>query len=155
MTNVLQTTGSVGAMKLLLALGCALSVSALPLFTSCQAQNQPVGCYTLSTEEDTLRLSLLTLYPTVSGTMVYDGGSDHYKGTIKGTMHGDTLIGEYTAGAGAGGSALTTPIAFLRRSDGYAQGGCELVMREGKFEFERVSALKFGKEVLKPVPCPN
>lgn len=155
MTNVLQTNCPVGPEKLLLALGSAILFSALPLFTSCHAQNQPLGCYAHFAEEDTLRLSLLTLYPSVSGTMIYDGGSDHYTGTVTGTMHGDTLLGEYTAGAGENGSALTAPIAFLRRSDGYAQGGCELVMRDGKFEFERVSALKFGKEVLKPVPCSN
>jgi hypothetical protein len=135
----------------MLALGCAISFSASSIFTSCQKQNHPLGCYALLTEEDTLRLSLFTLYPSVSGTMIYDGGSDHYTGTVNGTMHGDTLLGKYTAGVE--GSALTTPIAFLRRSDGYARGGCELVMREGKFEFERVSALKFGRGVLKPVPC--
>jgi hypothetical protein len=58
-TNMLRRNGLVGTVKLLLALGCATSFSALPLITSCQAHNQPVGCYSLFAEDDTLRLFIL------------------------------------------------------------------------------------------------
>jgi hypothetical protein len=146
-----KDNGNLGAVSLIFALGCATLLSTLPMLTSCKEQNSQLGCYTLSTEEDTLQLSLSALYPSVSGRMIYDGGSDHYIGIITGTMHGDTLIGKYSAGVE--GSALTTPIAFLRRPNGYIKGDGELVMRDGKFEFERLSALKFGNVLLKSVPC--
>lgn len=112
-------------------------------------------CYTYSTATDTVRLTLQTEQPTVTGQLSYHySEKDRNAGTIRGTMHGDTLLADYAFQSE--GTQSVREVAFLRRDIGFVAGFGTLAERQGKTVFAHPHALQFdAKYTLLPVACPR
>ena len=112
-------------------------------------------CYAYRTDTDTVRLTLQTTQPTVTGQLAYRYfEKDRNQGTIRGTIHGDTLLADYTFQSE--GTTSVRQVAFLRRDIGFMEGFGPMAERQGKLVFERPHALQFdAKYMLLPVACPR
>lgn len=142
-------------------------VGSLSLLAAChEQQNQttqaptataPTGpqCYAYRTETDTVRLTLQTTQPTVTGQLTYRYfEKDRNQGTIKGTMHGDTLLADYTFQSE--GTTSVREVAFLRRDTGFIEGYGPVTELQGKTVFKLPRTLHFdAKYTLLPVACPK
>jgi hypothetical protein len=117
----------------------------------------PAGpqCYAYTSAKDTVRLTLITTQPTVTGQLSYRYfEKDRNEGTIRGAMHGDTLRAEYTFQSE--GVASVREVAFVRRGTGFVEGYGDVVERGGAMVFKQPQALKFDSTTtLAPVPCPK
>ncbi|MGI4763022.1 MAG: hypothetical protein ACRYF0_20080 [Janthinobacterium lividum] len=117
----------------------------------------PAGpqCYAYRTETDTVRLTLQTTQPTVTGQLAYRYfEKDRNQGTIKGVMHGDTLLADYTFQSE--GSQSVREVAFLRRDIGFVEGYGPVMEQGNKTIFKLPRTLHFdAKYTLLPVPCPK
>jgi hypothetical protein len=117
----------------------------------------PAGpqCYAYTTAKDTVRLTLATAQPTVTGQLSYRYfEKDRNEGTIRGAMHGDTLLAEYTFQSE--GVASVREVAFLRRGNSFVEGYGDVVARGGAMVFKQPHTLRFtSANALAPVPCPN
>ena len=112
-------------------------------------------CYAHTSATDTIRLTLQTTQPTVTGQLTYHYyEKDRNQGTISGTMHGDTLLADYTFQSE--GTTSVRQVAFLRRDIGFIEGFGPVAERGGKMIFEKTSALQYdAKYTLLPVACPK
>lgn len=117
----------------------------------------PAGpqCYAHRTATDTIRLTLQTTQPTVTGQLVYRYfEKDRNQGTIQGIMHGDTLLADYTFQSE--GTTSVRQVAFLRRDIGFIEGFGPVAERQGKTVFAQPRKLQFdAKFTLLPVACPK
>ena len=144
-----------------------LFAGSLSLLAACheqtnQASQQPSApaptgpqCYAYRTETDTVRLALQTTQPTVTGQLAYRYfEKDRNTGTISGTMHGDTLLADYTFQSE--GTTSVRQVAFLRRDTGFIEGVGPVAERGGKTVFTSPRTLHFdAKYTLLPVACPK
>jgi len=145
-----------------------LFASGLSLLAACHEQTSqgtqeptaaaaPTGpqCFAYRTETDTVRLTLQTTPPTVTGQLAYCYfEKDRNTGTISGTMHGDTLLADYTFQSE--GTTSVRQVAFLRRDIGFVEGYGPVAERAGKTVFTSPSTLHFdAKYTLLPVACPK
>jgi hypothetical protein len=117
----------------------------------------PAGpqCYAYTTAKDTVRLTLATTQPMVTGQLSYRYfEKDRNEGTIRGALHGDTLRAEYTFQSE--GVASVREVAFLRQGNGFVEGYGDVVERGGAMVFKQPQHLKFNStNALLPVPCPK
>lgn len=117
----------------------------------------PAGpqCYAYTAGKDTVRLTLQTTQPTVTGQLAYNYfEKDRNQGTIRGTLRGDTLLADYTFQSE--GTTSVRQVAFVRRGSGFIEGYGDIAERNGKTVFERPHALQFdAKDLLAPVACPG
>jgi hypothetical protein len=117
----------------------------------------PTGpqCYAHISATDTVRLTLQTTQPTVTGRLTYRYfEKDRNQGTISGTMHGDTLLADYTFQSE--GVTSVRQVALLRRDIGFIEGFGPVAERQGKTVFTQPHALQFdAKYTLLPVACPR
>jgi len=115
----------------------------------------PTGpqCYAHTSATDTIRLMLQTTQPAATGQLTYHYfEKDRNRGTISGTMHGDTLLADYTFQSE--GTTSVRQVAFLRRDIGFIEGFGPVAERSGKTVFTRPHALTFdAKYTLIPVAC--
>ena len=143
-----------------------LFAGSLALLAACheqstQATQEPTAattgpqCYAHLTATDTIRLTLQTTQPTVTGQLTYHYYEmDRNQGTISGTMHGDTLLADYTFQSE--GTTSVRQVAFLRRDIGFIEGFGPVAERGGKVVFEKLGALQYdAKYTLLPVACPK
>jgi hypothetical protein len=112
-------------------------------------------CYAYRTETDTVRLTLQTTQATVTGQLAYRYfEKDRNQGTIRGTMHGDTLLADYTFQSE--GRQSVREVAFLRRDIGFVEGYGPVTEQQGKTVFKLPRTLHFdAKYTLLPVACPQ
>ncbi|MGI4743813.1 MAG: hypothetical protein ACRYG7_52345 [Janthinobacterium lividum] len=112
-------------------------------------------CYAYLTATDTVRLTLQTEQPTATGQLSYRySEQDRTAGTIRGTMHGDTLLADYNFQMK--GRQSVREVAFLRRDIGFVEGFGAVAERPGKTVFAQPRALQFdAKFTLLPVACPR
>jgi hypothetical protein len=112
-------------------------------------------CFAYVTAQDTVRLTLQTTQPTVTGQLTYRYfEKDRNQGTIRGTMHGDTLLAEYTFQSE--GTQSVREVAFLRRDIGFVEGFGAVTEQQAKAVFQQPHALTFdAKYTLLPVACPR
>jgi hypothetical protein len=144
-----------------------LFASSLSLLAACHEQTTqttqeaaapaPTGpqCYAHASATDTIRLTLQTTQPTVTGQLTYHYfEKDRNQGTISGTMHGDTLLADYTFQSE--GTTSVRQVAFLRRDIGFIEGFGTVVEGQGKMTFRQPRALQYdAKYTLLPVACPK
>jgi hypothetical protein len=144
-----------------------LFVGGLSLLAACHEQNNQASqepnapastgpqCYAYRTETDTVRLTLQITQPTVTGQLAYRYfEKDRNTGTISGTMHGDTLLADYTFQSE--GTTSVREVAFLRRDIGFVEGYGPVAEVQGKTIFKLPRTLHFdAKYTLLPVPCPK
>lgn len=112
-------------------------------------------CYVYASTTDTIRLTLRTTQPTVTGDLAYHYfEKDRNQGTIRGTMRGDTLLADYTFQSE--GITSVRQVAFLRRDTGFLEGFGPVVEREGRMVFTQPGLLHFdAKYTLLPAACPR
>lgn len=143
---------------------CSAFFLSLGLFTACHEQNQATQepavatgpqCYAHTTATDTIRLTLQTTPPTVTGQLTYHYlEKDRNQGSIRGTMHGDTLLADYTFQSE--GVTSVRQVAFLRRDIGFIEGFGPVVERQGRLVFAQPRTLQFdARYALLPVTCPK
>lgn len=145
----------------LIAAGLGLLALAACHEQSTQTTQEPAAaatgpqCYAHLTATDTIRLTLQTTQPTVTGQLTYHYyEKDRNQGTIRGTMHGDTLLADYTFQSE--GTTSVRQVAFLRRDIGFIEGFGPVVERQGKLLFEQPRTLQYdAKYTLLPVACPK
>jgi hypothetical protein len=144
----------------LIAAGLGLLSLAACHEQSTQATQEPTAttgpqCYAHLTATDTIRLTLQTTQPTVTGQLTYHYyEKDRNQGTISGTMHGDTLLADYTFQSE--GTTSVRQVAFLRRDIGFIEGFGPVAERGDKMVFEKLGALQYdAKYTLLPVACPK
>lgn len=117
----------------------------------------PTGpqCYAHISATDTVRLTLQIAPPTVTGQLIYNYfEKDRNQGTISGTMHGDTLLADYTFRSE--GTTSVRQVAFLRRDIGFIEGFGPVAEHQGKTVFTQPHALQYdAKYTLLPVACPK
>jgi hypothetical protein len=142
-----------------------LFAGSLTLLAACHEQStqttqEPTAatgpqCYAHTTATDTIRLTLQTTQPTVTGQLTYHYfEKDRNRGTISGSMHGDTLLADYTFQSE--GTTSVRQVAFLRRDIGFIEGFGPVAERQGKTVFTQPRALTFdAKYTLLPVACPK
>ena len=144
-----------------------LAASSLALLAACHEQSTqtaqesagpaPTGpqCYAYTSATDTIRLTLQTTQPTATGQLTYHYfEKDRNRGTISGTMHGDTLLADYTFQSE--GTTSVRQVAFLRRDIGFIEGFGPVVEGQGKVTFKQPRALQYdAKYTLVPVACPK
>ncbi len=126
-----------------------------------QATQEPTAaaagpqCFAHTSATDTVRLTLQATQPAVTGQLTYHYyEKDRNRGTISGSMHGDTLLADYTFQSE--GTTSVRQVAFLRRDIGFIEGFGPVVERQGKTVFEKPHALTFdAKYTLLPVACPR
>ncbi|MFD1875367.1 hypothetical protein [Hymenobacter bucti] len=148
----------------------AFAAAGLLLLAACREQTAPTTtapaapqaaapagpqCYAYTSARDTVRLTLATTQPTVTGQLSYRYfEKDRNEGTIRGAMHGDTLRAEYTFQSE--GVASVREVAFLRRGTGFVEGYGDVAERAGAMVFKQPGALKFtSTQPLSPVTCPK
>ena len=112
-------------------------------------------CYAYAGDRDTVRLTLQTTQPTVTGQLAYRYfEKDRTQGTISGVLHGDTLLADYTFQSE--GTVSVRQVAFLRRDIGFVEGFGPVAERQGKMMFEQPGTLNFdAKYTLLPIACPR
>jgi len=142
---------------LLLLAACREQATQTAEVPAATATTAPAGpqCYAYSSAKDTVRLTLNTTQPTVTGQLSYRYfEKDRNEGTIRGAMHGDTLRAEYTFQSE--GVASVREVAFLRRGTSFIEGYGDVVERGGAMVFKQPQNLKFGTtNALIAVPCPK
>lgn len=153
----------------------AVLVSGLALLASCheQAPTTPPGapatpsgaaasgatagpqCYAYYSAKDSVRLTLLTLQPVVTGQLGYRYfEKDRNQGTIRGTLRGDTLRADYTFQSE--GTESVREVVFVRHAGGFAEGQGAQIERGNKMVFAPSPALVFDTAAaLRPVDCPE
>jgi hypothetical protein len=145
-----------------LLFGSSLALLAACHEQSTQATQEPTApaatgpqCYAYRTETDTVRLTLQTTQPTATGQLAYRYfEKDRNTGTISGTLHGDTLLADYTFQSE--GTTSVRQVAFLRRDTGFIEGFGPVAERGGKMVFTSPRTLHFdAKYTLLPVDCPK
>jgi hypothetical protein len=144
-----------------------LATGSLALLAACHEQStqtaqEPTAaapttpqCYAYRTDTDTVRLTLQTTQATVTGELAYRYfEKDRNRGTIRGTMHGDTLLADYTFQSE--GRQSVREVAFLRRDIGFVEGYGPVTEQQGKTVFKLPRTLHFdAKYMLLPVACPQ
>jgi hypothetical protein len=144
-----------------------LVAGSLTLLTACHEQTAqttqeaaaptPTGpqCYAYATAQDTVRLTLQTTQPSVTGQLSYRYfEKDRNQGTIRGTMHGDTLLADYTFQSE--GTTSVRQVAFLHRDTGFIEGFGAVAERQGQTVFAQPHTLQFdAKYTLLAVACPR
>lgn len=104
-------------------------------------------CYTYTTENDSIMLRLVRRGKSVEGELTYIlYEKDINKGTIRGTMEGDTLFADYTFKSE--GATSVREVAFVRRGDELVEAFGDVEEQNGKFVFSDPSLLSLNENVV-------
>jgi hypothetical protein len=110
-------------------------------------------CYEYVQGNDTIQANLLVQSNDVSGELTYKlFEKDKNSGAIIGTIHGDTLIADYTFMSE--GVSSVRQVAFLRKNKSLIEGFSESEEKEGKMVFKDLKKLNFSENmILNLIPC--
>ena len=111
------------------------------------------SCYALTMNGDTVWLTVRQTGREVTGKLRYRlAGKDRKEGTLRGTMHGDTLRADYMFHAE--GIESVREVAFLARNGGYLEGFGPVDEKNGKLRFTPNTQQTFGGDhLLKKADC--
>ncbi|MBU1820448.1 MAG: hypothetical protein KKG00_02900 [Bacteroidetes bacterium] len=114
---------------------------------------ETVSCYASIVGKDTLSLRLEVLGNDVAGELSYNlFEKDGNEGTIRGEMHGDTLIADYTYTTE--GIESVRQVVFLQQNGGFVEGYGETTTRNGRMVYENPASLEFDRGmVFEKAPC--
>ena len=112
-------------------------------------------CYVAILGQDTLSLRVENLSNEVTGNLAYNFyEKDDNQGTLKGQMHGDTLLADYAFMSE--GTESVRQVAFLKKEGGFVEGYGEMQDQNGKMVFKNTAALDFKSGTpFEKVPCPE
>lgn len=93
-------------------------------------------CYEFITNQDTVMLELVVgPDDMVSGDLVYQlSGKDRNKGTLKGVLHNDTVLADYTFMSE--GKQSVREITFLKKDSSLTEGYAAMEEADGKMQFK-------------------
>lgn len=93
-------------------------------------------CYEFITNQDTVQLELVVgPDDMVSGDLLYQlAGKDRNKGTLKGIIHNDTILADYTFMSE--GKQSVREITFLRKDSSLTEGYAAMVDADDKTQFK-------------------
>lgn len=111
------------------------------------------ACYQGAVGRDTVWLFLSGTGNAVSGRLDYRFyEKDNNRGTLSGSMHGDTLLADYTFSSE--GSTSVRQVAFLKKGDSFTEGHGAMKEQDGKTVFTNPGALDFANSfTLDKVNC--
>lgn len=112
-------------------------------------------CYAYASARDTVALMLTQSGAHVTGDLLYKlAGKDQNTGTIDGTLHGDTLLADYTFFSE--GTQSVREVAFLRQNNGYVEGYGPVRQQNTRQTFADHAKLTFdSRRPLRSIPCPQ
>ena len=120
--------------------------------------DQPVkqpskDCYAYTSNKDSVLMEITTSGNSVLGTLTYKiFEKDQNRGTIRGTMNGDTLIAAYKFMSE--GMESVREVAFVKKGEGFIEGFGEVEEVNGAMKFKDISTLKYSSNmVLHRVEC--
>lgn len=111
-------------------------------------------CYASIKGRDTVNLKIEKFPNIVTGNLSYNYyGKDYNKGTIDGTLKGDTLVADYSFMSE--GKSSVRQVAFLISDSSLIEGFGSVEEKEGKMVFKDLKTLNFkiGTRLHK-IPCP-
>jgi hypothetical protein len=110
-------------------------------------------CYVYDADGSKIQLEMTNVDNEVSGILIYElKEKDSNKGTIKGTMNGDTLIANYTFQSE--GTESTRQVAFLMKDNQLIEGYGEIVTEGNSIKFKDASTLDYSSNMpLSKVDC--
>ncbi|MFT3978821.1 MAG: hypothetical protein QM687_17410 [Ferruginibacter sp.] len=107
------------------------------------------ACFAQQNLNDSIELSLKIEGNKASGSLNYlFKDKDSNRGTIEGTMKGDTLIADYTFNSE--GVSSVRQVAFLVQADKATEGYADLEQKDGKLIFKDIAAISFSKGLVLP-----
>ena len=99
-------------------------------------------CYSYMQNKDTIHLNITITGNTFTGHMLYQlKEKDRNDGTLHGTIHGDTLIADYTFSSE--GMTSVRQVAFLKLQNNLKEGFGELKLNDNQWVFTNPHALQF------------
>ncbi|WP_242927298.1 hypothetical protein [Pontibacter vulgaris] len=102
------------------------------------------GCYAYFSPQDTVLFHLNVQGKTFTGELVYNYfQKDKNTGTIKGKIHGDTLLADYTFMSE--GIESVREVLFLKQGNTLVEGYGEVTEQAGKMVFPNKRNLDFSK----------
>lgn len=111
-------------------------------------------CYQRVTARDTLFLQINAKGDKVTGTLFYKNfEKDSNRGTIRGTMMGDTLLADFSFQSE--GMNNVREVIFLYDGNTFTEGYGDMKNENDKFVFTNRAKIDFSKSgKLQPAPCP-
>lgn len=104
---------------------------------------ESTACYAAIVGKDTLSLRMEVLGNVIKGKLSYNFfEKDDNEGTIRGEMHGDTLIANYIYNSE--GVESVRQVAFLQMGDIFVEGYGDMKSQDGKVIFQNNSSLNFN-----------
>lgn len=93
-------------------------------------------CYASANNQDTVELELVVgPDDMVSGELLYQlAGKDRNKGTLKGVLHNDTILADYTFISE--GKQSVREVTFLKKDSSLTEGYAAMEEVEGKMQFK-------------------
>jgi len=112
-------------------------------------------CYVAVDKSDTVLLTIINKTNSIEGNLTfhYTKGIT-YKGTLKGLMHGDTLLADYNFTTGDG-KWRRNPVALLKRNGGLILGVGIIETAWGRNYFSKTQPIDYdkGRFIFKDVNC--
>jgi hypothetical protein len=112
-------------------------------------------CYAFVNTQDTVILELVIgADDTVSGNLLYQlAGKDRNTGTLKGVLHNDTILADYTFMSE--GKQSVREIAFLRKDSSLTEGYTAMEEVDGKMQFKPGAIPEYKGMKLMLTNCKN
>ena len=146
---------------------CLVSLLFIAILTSACNQEHPKvhsggvdsittkACYMAVDASDTVLLTIINKTKSIEGNLIfhYTNGTT-YKGTLKGLMHGDTLLADYNFTTGDG-KWRRNPVALLKRNGGMTLGVGIMETAWGRNYFAKAQPIDYdkGRFTFKRVDC--
>jgi hypothetical protein len=113
----------------------------------------PVNCYRFADKNDTIRLQLVRVGGSITGTLVYKlHEKDKNEGTIQGTLNGDILVADYTFRSE--GVSSVRQVAFKKINNVYVEGYGETISTNNREHFRNVDSLQYNSNFgLSEIDC--
>ena len=110
-------------------------------------------CYVFTSEKDSIFMDLNSKGNLITGNLIYKFfEKDQNKGTLQGTIKGDTLIANYEFISE--GFKSVREVAFLKKGNNFVEGHGDMTEKNGKMIFKNTRILNFNSNIiLKPVQC--
>ena len=110
------------------------------------------SCYEGANGKDTVFLSVFGSSRIITGALNYQyNEKDNNNGTIRGVMHGDTLIADYIFMSE--GKASIRQVVFLKQGSNFVEGYGDEEEQNGKMVFKDMNTISFTGLSLRMIDC--
>lgn len=106
---------------------------------------EPIACYQYASAKDTIRLKLIYVGSSITGTLVYKlHEKDQNMGTIQGFVKGNILLADYTFMSE--GVQSVRQVVFKKEGDQMIEGYGDVTETNGKTVFRNTDLLQFNEK---------